>query len=154
GDAGEIAGPPRGRRHRRGAESRRVLPRALVVAEEEKTLLYDRTAEGAASDVLLPLLLRRARSIVLPGVRVEVAVPIELEGVAAELIRPRLDDARDDRAADIAGIGGVVVRFDADLRERVRTRLVRDAVVDGLVDVEAVDREVVRLLAVPVDEGA
>ncbi len=45
----------------------------------------------------------------------------------------------------------VVVGFDADLFERVRARLIRHQVVDRVVHVDAVEREVVRLLALAVD---
>ena len=57
----------------------------------------------------------------------------------------------DDRARHVAGVGRVVVGLDADLGQRVGTRLVRDEVVDRLVHVHAVDRVVVGLLAVAVD---
>src|SRR6185436_606618 len=146
------AAAPRGWRDRRRAEAGRVVPRALVVAEEKQALGENRPAEGSAGNVLLALLFRRPRSIVLPGVRVEIAVPVELEGTAAERVGSRFQDARDDGAADVAGIGRVVVRLDADLGQRVRARLVGDAVVDRLVDVEAVDGEVVRLLPIAVHE--
>jgi hypothetical protein len=50
------------------------VPGALVVAEEEQALRDNRPAEGRAGNVLLAFLFRRPRSIVLPGVRVEIAV--------------------------------------------------------------------------------
>ena len=56
-------------------------------------------------------------------------------------------------AGHVPELGRVVVRFDADLLHRVGTRLVRDAVVDRFVAVDAVDREVVDLLPLAVDRG-
>ena len=92
-------------------------------------------------------------AVVGPGVRVEVAVAVELEHVPAELVRAGLDDVADHGAGDVADVGRVVVRLHADLGEGVGARLVGDPVVDRLVHVDAVDQEVVRLLAVAVDVG-
>ena len=139
-----------------GATDRSAVPgrpaRALVVGEEEQLVLHDRAAQRAAEDVLLALRLGRARAVVLPAVRVDVAVAVELEHVAAELVGAGLDDAAEHGAAHVAGVGRVVVGLDADLGERVGAGLVGDAVVDGLVHVEAVEHVVVRLLAVAVHE--
>ena len=70
------------------------------------------------------------------------------------LVRARLDHHVDDGAGDVAELGRIVVRFDADLFHRIRTRLVGDGVVDRLVGVDAVDGEVVGLLQLAVDVGA
>ena len=66
------------------------------------------------------------------------------------IVRARLDDAADERAGNVAELGGVVVRLDADLRERVRTRLIRQQVIDRLVHIDAVEHVVVLLFALPV----
>ena len=92
--------------------------------------------------------------VVLPRVRVEVAVPVELEHVAPEPVGSRLEDAADHRAGHVADVGGVVVGLDADLRERVGVRLVRDPVVHRLGHVHAVEQVAVGLLAVAVDVRA
>ena len=84
-DARQVAVAPGLGRDRGGREARGVLARALVVGEEEQLVLDQRAAERRAEDVLLALLARRVGAVVLPGVRVEVAVPVELEHVAAEL---------------------------------------------------------------------
>src|SRR5204862_4422602 len=148
--AREIAGAPRGGRDRDVFGAGRVEPRALVIAENEPLVLLQGTAHRAAEDVLRPLRFRRVGSFVVPRVRVEVAVAVELEGVAAHDVRAGFDDVADHRAGDVPRIGRVVVRLDADLGERVRTGLIRHQVVDRLVHVDAVDRVVVRLFAVPV----
>src|SRR5207253_3226717 len=104
GHARQVAGAPRGGRHRCGAEAGRVLARALIVDEKEQPLPDNRPPERPAGYVLLALLFRRPGSIVLPGIRVEIAVPVELERVAAELVRPTFDDARDNGTADVADV--------------------------------------------------
>src|SRR6185436_11451945 len=68
-----------------------------------------------------------------------------------EVVGAGLDDVADDAAGHVADVGRVVVRLHADLGEGVRARLVADAVVHGVVDLDAVHHEVVRLLTVPVD---
>jgi hypothetical protein len=68
-----------------------------------------------------------------------------------ELVRAGLDHHVDDGAGNVAELGRIVVRFDADLLHGVRARLVGDGVVDRLVGVDAVDGEVVRLLQLAVD---
>src|SRR5262249_37611536 len=88
-----------------------------------------------------------------PGVRVELAVAVELEDVSAEDVGPRLDDVADDPPGHVADVGRVVVGLDAYLGQRVRARLVTDAVVHRVVDLDPVDHEVVRLLPVAVDVG-
>ena len=154
GDARQVADAPRRRRDRRRGGARGILARSLVVAEEEQRVLHQRPAEGAAIDVLPAFRLRRAGPVPLPRVRVEVAVPVELERVAPEAVGARLQYAGDDGAAHVARVGGVVVGLDRDLGHGIRAGLVPDAVVDGLVHVETVQRVVVHLLPVPVDVGA
>jgi hypothetical protein len=100
--------------------------------------------------MLRPRRLRRIGSNVVPGVRVEVAVAVELERVPSHEIRPGLDHVADDGAGDVPGVGGVVVGLDADLGERVRAGLIGHEVVDRFVHVDAVDDVVVRLLAIAV----
>ena len=152
GDAGEVARAPGRGRHRSGGESRRVLARALIVGEEEELVLPDRPAQGRAVDVLFALLLGRGRAVVLPGVRVEARVPIELKGASRQGVGPGLDDAAHNRAAHVAHVRRIVVRLHADLGDGVGAGLIGNAVVDGLVRVQTVHREVVRLLAVAIDE--
>ena len=152
GHARQVAAPPRFGRERGRAEAGRVLPRALVVAEEEQAVALHRKAERRAVDVLPALLLGGTGAVVLPGVGVHGAVPVELEHVAAHLVGARLDHVGDQGPAHIADIGRVVVRLDGDLGQRVGRRLIGHAIVERLVDVEAVDREVVGLLAVAVHE--
>jgi len=56
---------------------------------------------------------RGAAAVAIPRVRVEIAVPIELEHVAADLVGARLDHVADHAARDVAGVGRVVVGLDA-----------------------------------------
>ena len=150
GDAREITVAPGCRRHRDRLEAGRFEPRALVVPEREQLVLDERAAQRAAKHVLPALRLGRARAVVRPGVRVHAAVPVELEHAAFDKIRAGFDDVADDRARHVPDVGGVVVRLDADLGQRVGAGLVRDEVVDRLVHVDAVDHVVVGLLPVPV----
>ena len=85
--ARQVAAAPRFWSHRRSAETGQVQVRSLVVGEEEQTILDDAAAERAAKDVLLSFRLGRTRPVVLPAVRVEVAVSVELERVAVKLVR-------------------------------------------------------------------
>ena len=150
--AAQIALPPRVGHHRReGIGRRRVLPSALVVAEEEQLVLEDRPADRAAERIAREVGLRAARPVRGPRRRRQLVVTQIVEAVAAELIGPRLDDHVDDGAGHVAELRRVVVRLDADLLHRIRARLVEDAVVDALVRVDAVDREVVALDALAVD---
>ena len=152
GDAREIAAAPRLRCDRDRLGSRGVEARALIVAEEEQFVLRQGPAQRAAVDVLPAFRLGGRRAVVGPGVGVHRAVAVEVEEVALEPVRPRLDDVADDGAGHVAGVGGVVVGLDADLRQRVGAGLVGDEIVDRLVHVDAVDRVVVGLLAVAVHE--
>ena len=151
-DARQIAAAPRLRRNRHGLEPGRVESRALVVAEEEQRVPHQRPSERAAENVLPALRLGRPRPVVRPGVGVHRAVPVELERVSVKAVRAGLDDVADDGAGDVSCVGSVVVGLDADLGQRVGTGLIRDQVVDRLVHVHAVNRVVVGLLPVPVDE--
>ena len=148
--ARQIAATPFSRRHRDRLGSRRVEPDALVVAEDKPFVLLQRAAQRTTEDVLRPLRFRRVGPVVVPRVRVEVAVAVELEDVAPDEVRAGLGDVADHGACDVPRVRGVVVRLDADLGERVGTGLIGHEVVDRLVHVDAVDDVVVRLLAVPV----
>src|SRR5207249_12314642 len=70
-EAREVAVAPRRRRHRRGLGPGCVVPGALIIGEEEDLVLHERSAERGPEDVLPPLLPRRARAVVGPGVRIQ-----------------------------------------------------------------------------------
>jgi hypothetical protein len=70
------------------------------------------------------------------------------------LVRPGLDGAANHRARDVAELGRVVVGFDADLCQRVGAGLIRQQIIDRLVHVDAIQRVVVLLLALAIDEWA
>src|SRR5262249_44271122 len=93
--ARQIAVPPGVRRDRNRLEARRVEPRALVVPEEEQPVLRDRPAERAAVDILPAIWLRRPGAVIRPGIRIHLAVAVELEGVSVKIIRAGLDDVAD-----------------------------------------------------------
>ena len=150
GHARKVSAAPCFRRHRDRLGPGRVEPRPLVVAEDEQLVLHDRAAESGAVDMLRPLRFRGVRPVVRPRVRVHAAVAIELEDVAADEVRPRLDDVADHGAGHVPRVRAVIVGLDADLREGVRAWLVGDQVVDRLVHVDAVNRVVVRLFAIAV----
>jgi hypothetical protein len=151
--AAQIALAPRQRDHRGERVGRRhLLPRALIVAEEEHLVADDGAAERAAEDVPRKLRLAAARAAGGPRRRRQVVVPPVIERVAAELVRARLQDDVHQAAGHVSELGRVVVRLDADLLHRVRARLIRDQVVDRVVHVDAVEAEVVRLLALAVHE--
>ena len=97
---------------------------------------------------------RGSDAVVVPGVRGQAAVAPVLEGVAVELVGAGLDRAADDGARHVAELRVVVVGLDADLGQGVRAGLVGQQVVDRLVHVDAVEHEVVLLLALAVHEGA
>jgi hypothetical protein len=104
-------------------------------------------------DVAGELRLLAAQAVRGPGCRRKPVVAPILEGIPAELVRSRLDHHVDNGAGHVAELRGVVQGLDADLFHGVRARLVRDANVDRLVRVDAVEREVVGLLLLAVDEG-
>ena len=65
-----------------------------------------------------------------------------------------LDRHVNDRAGGIAELGRSVARHYLDFLQRIHGRRVTEPVVHGIVDVDTIEQEVIRLLAVAVDEGA
>ena len=153
--AAQIALPPRVGHDRREARSA-GSPDGRPGSCRRRT-----TCSGASGPPIVPPNMSRENfDFVPPGPvrgprrRRQLVVAPVVEAVPAELVRPRLDHHVDDGAGDVTELGRVVVRLDADLLHRIRARLVGDAVVDRLVRVHAVDREVVALHALAVDRRA
>ncbi len=148
-ELGEVAGAHLHRRHgRHEGEALRQLE-ALVVAEEERLVLLQRTADAAAELILIE---RRLR----PGGREEVAgvepiVPVELETRSVEVVRPGLGDDVDDATRGAADFGGVHVGLDFHLRDRVDRRLDDHGADVALVVVDAVQQLVVLVVHRAVD---
>ena len=132
-----------------------VLAEPLEVAEEERLVPHDRTAEHAAELVA-------AQRRLLPvgrleeGRRVQRGVAEELPGIAVELVGAAAIRDVDGRAGRTAVFRALVVRHDAELADRVGRRLhhlIREPLVARAVGVvvHAVDQEVVERAAQAVD---
>ena len=149
---------------RRGRQRRErgrllVLAEAFEVAEEERLVLDQRSAERAA---VLIAAQRRLRSVgrLEVGLRVQRGVAEEFPGVAVDLVGAAPVGDVHRRAGRASVFRALVVGDDAELADRVGRRLhhlVGEALVAGAVGVvvDAVDQEVVERAAQAVDvEGA
>ena len=130
----EIAAPHARGRHRGDDRAALVLPQPLVVAEEERLVPEDRTAERAAELVRVEGRLGGGEEV--PGV--ERLVAVVLEHRAAELVGARADAQVHDGPAEHAELRRRIVglhlefldRFERgrDVDERVQRLVVRHAV--------------------------
>ncbi len=147
---GEVAGPHGQRRDRGQCRHALRLAVTLIVTKEERLVLEDRAAQGAAELILFEVRLGPARAVVEEVVGIERVVPHELEGAAAQLVGPRLDLQVHDAAERAAELRGVGRGLHLELVERVDAREDDDRLQPGLVVVHAVEHVVVvaRALAV------
>src|SRR6185437_8006730 len=86
--------------------------RALVVAENEKLVFDDRTADGAAELILLKDVARRPGLVVFPTVRVQLIVLKNFENHAVNLVGTRFQVNIDDAAGGAAVFGVVAIGED------------------------------------------
>ena len=122
---------------------RRDLPGALIGAEEEELVLEDRTADGAARNVLVILgdVRNAGRGVLVEVGGVEEGVAIELEDIAVEVVGALLDGGADD-AAGVAVVLGVERAFDeVELVDGVEVRRDDEGVERDVVGVGAVDEK-------------
>ncbi len=136
-----------------------VLPRALVVEEEEETIMNHRPAKRSAEDAAVQRRHRAnrcrvGRVLVRPAIRVHVLVFKKPERVAVEAVRSRLRDHHDLAAICITVLCRCVAADDADLADGIHIRAVVDVIVDRVINVDTVQRVVVRLLTISVDKEA
>ena len=135
----EIAAPHLGGRDRGNHGPALVLAQALVVAEEERLVAQQRSAERAAE--LMGVERRLGRREEVP--RVERLVAVVLEQRSAELVGAGADAQVDDRAAEHAELGGRVVRLDLEFLQRFEWRRDVHEGVERLVVRHAVEQVVV-----------
>ena len=126
-----------------------VLPRALVVAEEEPLVLDDRAADRSAE--LVRCRFRQELAGDRIGLELRERVPrlepvalVELEHAAAKLVRARLGLHRDDAGDRLAELGVVVLRRDLRFLNRLERRVDHDDAEDRIAVLGAVE-----LIAVP-----
>ncbi len=138
-DLREVARAHLGRRHRREVRLPLRDAQPLVVEEEERLVLDDRAAVGAAEHMLAEGRLLASGAVVEEVVRVEPVVAQELERAAVVGVRSRLDLQVDDAAERVAEFGGVRARLHLELVERVDAREEHDRLQPRLVVVDAVE---------------
>ena len=138
-NAREIAAPHLGGRDRGNHGAALVLAQALVVAEEERLVAQQRSAERAAELMRVERRLGRREEVA----RVERLVAVVLEQRAAELVGARADAQVDDGAAEHAELGGRVVRLDLEFLQRFEWRRDVHERVERLVVGHAVEQVVV-----------
>ena len=146
----QVAGAPCGRSHGRSGRSGDAPFGLLVVHEEERPVFLDGAAERAAEDVLAERLLFHVAAVVEEAVGIELIVAQELEHIAVVLVGAALQRHHDAGAADVAEFGAGIAGNHFHFFQRVHVRLITDLVIHALVDVHAIEDEVVGLLAIAV----
>ena len=121
----EVAHPLRQARHRElGQVLRRPHPPLLVAVEEEHLVLDDGAAGVGAEGPVAVLRLRDSRLLVEVVLAPELLAAAVGVGGAGEVVRPRLGDQVDLRAAVAPRVGGEVGELDVHLADRVRVHRV------------------------------
>ena len=99
------------------------IAQALVVAKPERLVPHERSADGGAELIALPLWFRCAQRVREKVVRVERVVPQEFVDAAAKPVRPGLDRRVDDRARAAAVLGRIGICLNLEFLERLDRRL-------------------------------
>src|SRR5882762_3953421 len=131
----------------------------LKVTKEEQLVLNDWPADGTAIQIPAQLgcwkdtLRRTFAQAVLPLIGVENVVPEELENVAVKAVGAGFDGGVHDPALKVPEFSGGVLGNEIELLNGVGGRSEAEAILRNLVVVDAVEQEIVSLLAVSVDVG-
>jgi hypothetical protein len=128
-----------------------LVANARVVHKEEQLVLEDWTTEGSAKDRLREGLARNGGELIEPGIGIEFVVFEEGEGRSVEVICTAFQDGNDVSAVDVSVLCSGVRSDGGQVLDRVWTGIVADGVVDGLVDLDAIEKIVVTLIAISVD---
>ena len=121
----EVAHPLRQARHRELGEVLRRADAPLLVAVEEEDLVLDDGAAGVGAERPVAVLrLRDSRLLVEVVLAPELLAAAVGVGGAGEVVRPRLGDQVDLRAAVAPRVGGEVGELDVHLADRVRVHRV------------------------------
>src|SRR5205814_377574 len=129
--------PKRRARHEPKWSRRRVLPKRLVVREEEAAVLYDRSAKITAELILVQ---RRQGSRAEWPAGVHPVIAVELEPGTVKRVCTRFGDNVDLPAAAGAALRGVDSGIDAEFGDRIerdaepRIRFLRLLLDAGVVD--------------------
>src|SRR5208337_4286890 len=142
--------------HGRSGESGRKLigfavAHADVVGEEEELVLEDGTANRQAKLILGIFRLDVAIVLVRPGIGIKPTTLIKLKGAAVEIIGSALGDHRYLAAVYVAEFSIGIPSDDVELLNRERRRIVAYGVLQGFVDIDAVENVAVRLLAIAIE---
>ena len=156
GKLGKVALPHERRRNRPHERRRLADVGQLHVAEQERLVPLDRTADGEAVLLAAELRLLAGGEV---GLGVHRFIAHEEEARAVKVVGARLDGQRDDARRRLAVFGGKAVGDDLELGHRVHRRLdgffLRALRGDGLVVVvHAVDHEVDFGAALAADRNA
>ena len=96
------------------------LVKSCKSPEEERLVLDDRAADGAAELVLAEVPARDAARVIEEGIRVQIAVAEKLPDVAMKLIRAALDGGVDHGAGGGSELRRISARLDAKLLQARR----------------------------------
>ena len=131
------------------------LALTLVSNEEEKTVLQDRTAHGAAELLALQVVSRQALLLVEIRVGVEGGVAREIKCAAVQLICARLGNDADDSGAIASVLCRVIAGENAELFDRVGIGIQNHSVAQQIVIHAAIEQERHRIRSATCDaEGA
>src|SRR5205823_334273 len=105
-----------------------VLSQTLVVREEEKLVLEDRSTEGAAE--LVPAQWRPGNRgisvpVVSPVVGIELVIAKVFEQIAMKLVGAGLDHHVDDATLEVSKFRGSIIRDHPKFLDRIQIRLIR-----------------------------
>jgi hypothetical protein len=90
--------------------------------------------------------------IVRPAVRVQLVVPQKLPHVTVKAVSSRLDGRANNAALEIAEFSRRVAGDEIELFDSIRCWCIAQQIIGNLIVIHAVKQEVVRLLAIAVDQ--
>src|SRR5581483_6719963 len=130
----------------------------LPIEEEEQLVLHNRAADRSAEHVPPKLILGKCSGwpikSVLPLVRVQLVVAEEFPEIAVERVRSGFDGGIDNAPLVVSELRRRVLGDEIELFDGIRRWREAHQIIGDLVVVDAVENEIVSLLAVPVDIGA
>src|SRR5260370_35254213 len=114
-----------------------LSPLALVISEDKKFILNDRSAQGATK--LVPISARYASGGLSQGVASKIGIgTFEIERRPVQFVGAGLGLGRYDGPNALSEFGGVILLSNLDFVDRLKDRLDNDDPQDGILLVRAV----------------
>src|SRR5712664_2416502 len=126
-----------------------MVPSTLIVGKEEQLVMEDWSTEGAAKDVTGErVLCGRSGGAVLvdPRICVQVVVGKVVERTSMPLVGAALGLVENIAAEHVSILSRRIGRDDLDLADRIHAWVIAGDIVEGGVEIHAVEQVLVRLL--------